>query len=269
MTIIDLNAFTGPPPEEVALDPNPLVRVLAQVRFPPILMLEREETVAPIQDVLRRRFPMMERLSGSNVEVSLDNGVPSVRQKDQRTLWQFATSDRLSSVTISQDTVTLDTQTYQSRSEFLDLMVEVLEIVGDKVQPAFAASVSMRYVNRLDAAFVEDHVDRMPEYARGFMRKEWSEMIDHSITETHLRVAEGAMIIRAGVLPPHTTFDVNIVQPTDRRSWILDLDLGAAGQHPFETRELRALFASIAGRSYAVFRNAIGNAVVDAVGVMS
>ena len=44
-----MNPLVGSPPAEVPLTDPPLVRVIAQVRFPTILSVENAEFIAPFQ----------------------------------------------------------------------------------------------------------------------------------------------------------------------------------------------------------------------------
>ena len=45
--------LSGPPPAEVQLPNAPLVRVIAQVRFPQILAIRNPDTVAKLQQAVR------------------------------------------------------------------------------------------------------------------------------------------------------------------------------------------------------------------------
>lgn len=257
--------FSGPPPDEVMLDPNPLARVLAQVRFPTILVMEQQDYVAPIQEELRTRFPRFERIDGGQVNVELREGVPSVSETKQ-VHWRMTSEDHMMSLTIGRDMATLVTQAYQSRSAFVSTFVEVLGVLKARARPAFIQHASMRYVNRLPAAFVDANTARIPDYARGFARAEWSELVAHSIAETQLRLPEGDMLVRCGIVPPDATFDPSIVEPSSERSWILDLDIATREERPFDTGSLEAHFHSLAARSYAVFRAMIGDAIIRATG---
>ncbi len=51
MTAID-DPLVAAPPAEVPLDDAPLVRVIAQIRFPEILAVEQRDAVAPFQAAL-------------------------------------------------------------------------------------------------------------------------------------------------------------------------------------------------------------------------
>ena len=47
----------GPPPPEVPLADSPLVRVIAQVRFPLIASVEKRDFIAPFQEAIRKNCP--------------------------------------------------------------------------------------------------------------------------------------------------------------------------------------------------------------------
>jgi uncharacterized protein (TIGR04255 family) len=51
----------GPPPPEIPLKNAPLLRVIAQVRFPTLLAVRSADRVAGFQDAVRDRYPYLER----------------------------------------------------------------------------------------------------------------------------------------------------------------------------------------------------------------
>ena len=48
----------GPSPAEVSLSAAPLVRVLAQGRFPDVLKIDAKDTVAGFQEEIREDYPL-------------------------------------------------------------------------------------------------------------------------------------------------------------------------------------------------------------------
>ncbi len=48
-------------PDEVPLPNAPLARVLAQIRFPPILSIRKADSVADFQEALRTEYPNLRR----------------------------------------------------------------------------------------------------------------------------------------------------------------------------------------------------------------
>lgn len=58
-TVVSINnPLIDPPPPEVPLKSAPLIRVIAQVRFPPILSIEKQEFVASFQEAIRDKYPI-------------------------------------------------------------------------------------------------------------------------------------------------------------------------------------------------------------------
>ena len=53
------NPLSAPLPAEVPLPNSPLVRVIAQVRFPPVLSIEKQEFIAPFQEAIRATYPVL------------------------------------------------------------------------------------------------------------------------------------------------------------------------------------------------------------------
>src|SRR5436190_3694501 len=62
VTVVPLSAdadpLVAPSPREIPLKDSPLVRVIAQVRFPQILSIRQPEFVAPFQEALRAKYPV-------------------------------------------------------------------------------------------------------------------------------------------------------------------------------------------------------------------
>ena len=59
-TVTNLNPLTATPPTEVPLKNAPLVRAIAQVRFPPILSIEQQEFVGSFQEAIRQKYPILQ-----------------------------------------------------------------------------------------------------------------------------------------------------------------------------------------------------------------
>ena len=58
--MVNYNPLTAQPPEEVPLKDAPLIRVIAQVRFPPILSIEKKDFVGSFQEAIREKYPILQ-----------------------------------------------------------------------------------------------------------------------------------------------------------------------------------------------------------------
>jgi uncharacterized protein (TIGR04255 family) len=100
--------LVGPPPKEVPLKDAPLVRVIAQVRFPEILAIEQREFVAPFQEALRKTYPVLRQ--EQNQGLVLIGG--SISPAKSQIAWRFADVDGQWRVSLTPEFVALETTSY-------------------------------------------------------------------------------------------------------------------------------------------------------------
>ncbi|MEQ8962151.1 MAG: TIGR04255 family protein [Coleofasciculus sp. C2-GNP5-27] len=83
--MVNTNPLIAQPPQEVPLKDAPLVRVIAQVRFPPILSIEKKEFVGSFQEAIRETYPILhlEQTQG------LVLGSPDIVQTAPQLTWRF------------------------------------------------------------------------------------------------------------------------------------------------------------------------------------
>ena len=79
----------GEVPTEVPLSNAPLVRVLAQVMFDPILILRSEDAIAPFQNSIRRSYPKISHET-LHLPPALVGGDPEGRTQ---VTWRFLSAD--------------------------------------------------------------------------------------------------------------------------------------------------------------------------------
>ena len=78
----------GPPPSEISLPRAPLVRVIAQVRFPGILKIDNKDAVSGFQEAIRRDYPLFEQVAKQQIQVQYGPGGPDVKQLPGN-VWRF------------------------------------------------------------------------------------------------------------------------------------------------------------------------------------
>src|SRR5437868_3974473 len=93
-----------PVPAEIPLANAPLVRVIAQVRFPEILSVQQPEFVAPFQEALRGTYPVLRREHVRALVVG-PNGISSAKQQ---IAWRFSDVEGIWSVSLTADFVALE-----------------------------------------------------------------------------------------------------------------------------------------------------------------
>jgi uncharacterized protein (TIGR04255 family) len=125
----------------------PLVMVLCEVRFSPVLTMESH--VPTIQDALRRcGFPGFERAVMQQIEFAPDG--PPRFSADQR--WFFRSKGRTRVASLSTSAVTLQATDYSQFESFLSSLELVLKSVQTVVQPAYYERIGLRYVNAIEDA---------------------------------------------------------------------------------------------------------------------
>jgi uncharacterized protein (TIGR04255 family) len=243
----------GSPPPEISLPRAPLVRVIAQVRFPGILKIENKDVVASFQEEIRRDYPLFEQQSTQRVEVQLGPGGPTVNQVPG-TNWRFQDAKRNWRLSLTTDALSFEVESYTSRSDFLARWTKAVAAVERIFEPGIALRIGMRYIDRvtdkpLDAIDELVHTDIL-----GFARPPLRDHVRHAMSEATLSIEEGEMLLRWGILPANTTIDPNVLPPIPHLSWILDIDVSSSEQRTFDKNQLGASFRSLAERAYSVFR---------------
>lgn len=241
-----INPLIEQPPSEVPLKNAPLIRVLAQVRFPPILKIEDSISVAPFQEAIREKYPILQS----------DQGIVS---SEPQKIWRFADVGGNWRVSLTRDFVALETDTYLSRSDFLERWENVLEAVDEHINPKIVERFGLRYIDRLvelDTKYITRFV--RPEVA-GILSAEFGEYVHQAISEYIFSLPEGQgqLLARWGLLPPNTTIDPTAVEPIAQPSWILDLDTSFWNKREFSVKLIMSEAQRFAERIYTFFRWAV------------
>jgi uncharacterized protein (TIGR04255 family) len=137
---------------------NPLVEVISQVRFPPILRIEAD-LPADFQDAIRNLFPVLTETADINaalgIPAELAGQVPaevlqqlaSFRLNVQTSprSFSFRSEDENWSLALSRDALSLTAARYERWEEFRDRLLPGLRALIDLYRPAFFGRVGLRY----------------------------------------------------------------------------------------------------------------------------
>ena len=250
------------PTTEVPLPRAPLVRVIAQARFPPILAIRDPDRVAVFQEVLRETYPHLTRDQAHRVELT-PGEPPDIHQE---LIWRLAdrARDACWQVSLGVDFVSIDTSDYGSRSDFLDRLRAVVTAVESVFRPAEAQRLGVRYVDRL----IDEAVDRVNELFQpeilGIMRpledvpSALGDSVVHLMNDVQFLARNGSRVQgRWGKLPPNATHDPNSIAPVSGPSWVLDLDMFTSEPQPFASEELLRTATEFAECLYWLFRRMV------------
>jgi uncharacterized protein (TIGR04255 family) len=252
-----VNPLSAPLPAEVPLPNSPLVRVIAQVRFPPVLSIERQDFIAPFQEAIRATYPVLhpEQVQGIML------GPLGVAPGQKQIAWRFSDVEDKWRVSVTTEFIAIETTSYTSRSDFLNRLRFVLDAFREHVEPALVQRLGIRYIDRVTGDALAEIGQLVQKEVLGIVSTSFSEQARHSVTETlfDLPASKEQLLARWGRIPAGATVDPNAIEPIDEPSWILDLDMFSDDQHPFLPEEIVATARTYAARLYTVFRWAVTN----------
>jgi uncharacterized protein (TIGR04255 family) len=249
----DIDPIVAPVPAEVPLRDAPLVRVIAQVRFPLVIAIQQREFVAPFQEAIRKRYPVLrqEQMQG------LLLGPSGVVQVAPSPVWRFSDAAASWRVSLAPEFLAIETTKYSSRDDFLARFEDVVRALAEHVDPQVADRVGLRYIDRIAVNSPNEISPLVRPEVLGFIASKAATHLQHSLCESTFAVEQNRLLTRWGTLPPNTTYDAGALEPVAHRSWVLDLDHFRETSQPFVVDDLVREARAFAERIYAVFRWAV------------
>ena len=254
MVAID-DPLVSPPPAEVPLANAPLVRVIAQVRFPLVVAVEQREFIAPFQEAVRARYPVLRQEQTQGVLLSPAGVAPVPAQ----TAWRFSDVEGHWRVSLTPDFLALETTSYTSRSDFLSRLREIVAALDEQVEPKLVDRLGLRYVDRIVGEAVNEIAKLVRPEVRGIAGTAAGSHALHALSESMFAVDGARVLARWGRLPAGATVDPAAIEPTNELSWILDLDMFSASPVPFSVDRVVQDATRFAERIYTFFRWAVTN----------
>lgn len=159
--------------ERVIYSRNPLVEVVCQLRFPPILKISHNEPVE-FQDEIRSRYPLFEmkqsQIPPDFLKVAQQFGLPLASE----VAYSFKSEDQNWHLSITKDFIALTTSSYERYEQFKGRFEDAVKIFERIYKPSFYTRVGLRY---------QDLIIRSK---LGIEDKKWSELIaKHIASELH------------------------------------------------------------------------------------
>lgn len=241
------------PPTEVALPNAPLVRVLAQIRFPLVIAIDQREFVSPFQEAIRAAYPILRQEQTQGVIVT-DAGPVAVAPQ---TAWRFSDVEGAWRVSLTPSFLSLETTAYTSRRDFLMRLREVTEQLDVHVSPRVTDRVGIRYIDRITGDNLERITELVRPEFRGILGSSAATKLAHTMSETSFHLENARLVARWGYLPPRTAFDPATIEPIDEPCWILDLDMFGSEPMNFSVDGVMENAREFAERIYTVFRWAV------------
>ncbi len=250
-----VNPLRTATPEEIHLDNAPLLRVIGQIRFPLVESINDGKFIGPFQEDVKGMFPIL-RKDGVN-ELRL---TPSGPINDQnRTIWRFSDIDENWRLSLSPDFVALETAKYSSRSDFVYRFRTVYRAVLDRISISIVDRIGLRYIDRITVSSAEEILKLTSPAVAGILSTPLGADAELSLQENVLNLSDVGGKLRAkwGLVPPNSTVDPLVIEPSAEQTWILDLDAFSTPKKPHTEEEIAALLERFAEKAYSVFRWAV------------
>jgi uncharacterized protein (TIGR04255 family) len=236
-----------------------LVRVIAQARFGAVLKIDSKDGVVPFQEAVRSEYPLLEQAAVQQVQMDFSSsGAPNIRPVTSN-LWRFCDATKDWILSLTSEAVTLETRRYSVRENFMERWHQALTHVESTFAPVLTLRLGMRYLNRIQGESLTALSEWVKPNLVGIAEPQLREHIVQAMSEATLKVAEGTMLLRWGVMPPSATYDPTNLEPVQSASWILDIDVASTEQTPFSATRLTTESRALAERAYTIFRYAITN----------
>jgi uncharacterized protein (TIGR04255 family) len=248
-----VDPLVAPLPAEVPLKDAPLVRVIAQLRFPEILSVEQRDFVAPFQEAIRSKYPVLRQEQTQGILLGPGGVAPAKPQ----IAWRFADTDGHWRVSLTPDFLALETTSYVSRSDFFGRLKAVAQALDEHLEPAQLDRLGVRYIDRITGDAVDDIAKLVRPEVRGITGTIAATHAAHALSESLFEVGDARVLARWGFLPPCATVDPAAIEPAKEKSWLLDLDMFSATSTPFVVDQVVEQAQRYAERIYTIFRWAV------------
>jgi uncharacterized protein (TIGR04255 family) len=255
--VFDDNPLVAVPPQEIPLSEAPLIRVIAQVRFPVILSIEGSSFVAAFQEKIRAQYPILQPEQTRNFVIS-SQGLESSFSM----VWRFIDKTEKWRVSLTSNFLTLETTDYLSRSDFLQRFRDILIATDIHIKPQVLERLGLRYIARLKGQEVEQLKDFVRPEVSGVLASNIANYVEQTITDSFFNLPDrrGQIHARWGCLPANSLIDPIAIEPITEPSWILDLDMFTtpfANIKEFDVEVMMEDANYFAERLYTFFRWAV------------
>ena len=252
---IPATPLTAPPPPQVMLTDAPLVRVIAQVRYPLIASIEKREFIAAFQESIRKDYPVLRPELGSNLVL----GPGGVMSAHSDTTWRFEEVDGPWRVSLAPGFLALETRKYTNRDDFVQRLRHILHALRENIRPDIIDRLGIRYIDRVSGENLQDLEELVRPEVIGILSTTLAGNLHQAIAEHVFTLPEGIgqVIARWCWIPAQVTVDPTVVDVLDEPSWLLDIDAFRAEAQPFDVDEMANQVRRFAETIYGVFRWAV------------
>jgi uncharacterized protein (TIGR04255 family) len=156
-----------PETPRVIYERNPLVEVICQLRFPPILRIDSDPPAA-FQDTIRDQYPNFREVQPSVPD--LPKEIVKIMGKDfpmriGNVVYEFISSDEQWKISLARDFIALTAYKYERWEQFRNNLSMPLQALVNIYSPAFYTRIGLRYRDVIQRSNL------------GLVDKKWSELL--------------------------------------------------------------------------------------------
>lgn len=242
---------------KVPLPAAPLASVIAQIRFPEIAAIARDDFVAPFQEAIRSRYPNATKEPQFLLVAEVGN---DIQRSSAGFIWKFRDTSGAWNLSLASGFVALETKAYESREDFVHRLDAILQALEMHIRPLTYIRLGVRYIDRVDREEDLNDLDRLirPELLplRSLMNGATHGKLTQTFAQAELEHRDAILRVRSACLPPMYLIDNVSLEPVDRQSWVLDLDMFEfhAAPVPFAAKGVSERARLFAETIYRVFR---------------
>lgn len=226
--------------EALVLSHNPLTLVLAQVKIAPILAIEKY--IPELQEKLRKNgFPKTRIAKTQELEFG-----PQVNVRET-TRWIFTDKDDVLAISISTDSIFLESARYEKFELFSEQLAAGLKMFSEATQASLSERLGLRYVNLIQPSEGEQLKDYLMSGLQGIPSEAVEGVAFRNRFESVGKTPIGRLVIRltqhknGSKLPRDLTNDglktKEIQRPKEPYAF-LDIDHFVVEQNEFDSRKL-------------------------------
>ncbi len=207
----------------------PLVMTICQVRFARVLSISDEAFVAPFQNEIRRRFPLVDRPVEFEVSLDMRPADPRspVAQSHQTRSWRFSDVNGTWAVVLTQEFIALETRQYSTFDGFLERLSFVLNALVKHIVPDLGLRIGLRYIDEIRMLDEDPRLAIRPELLGAMAQNELFSHAVRSVQEIALQYPDHEGItLRHGYFSSGTTVQVQPPDPIPTEPfYLLDTDV--------------------------------------------
>ena len=216
-----------PESQRVIYAKNPLVNVICQLRFPPILRIDTE-VPSLFQDFIKNDYPFYKELTEFQTEVS--SGVQQPLNEfliNQATKASFTKNHEFSSedgnwkINLTRTFLSISSTNYQTWENFLEQFTKARKALLEIYAPPFFTRIGIRYIDIIDRSKLGlesiEWKELLQPYFLGLLSSEVSESIQNCENSFEIGLRDGVSIARIV-----TSFATNV--SSNERCYQIDSD---------------------------------------------